>query len=109
MTPSPNKIDTHSFFANRSSLRARHLALTLLLSLDLGLDSLPVDLNLLVQLNEAIVGLLLVVLLEEALPVRDHRIDVRLLRDRDVQRLVPLVHLDVHLDGAVVETSAHEN
>ena len=80
------------------SLSASHLRFSLLLSLDLRLDCLPVHLDLLVQLNEAVIRLLLIVLLEEPLPVGDYCVDVGLLSDRDIQSLVPLVHLDVHLD-----------
>ena len=67
-----------------TSLSAGHLGFALLLRLDLRLDRLPVHLDLLVQLHEALISLLLVVLLEEALPVGNYRIDVRLLGDCDV-------------------------
>ena len=97
------------FLLRNLSLRASHLGLALLLCLDLRLDRLPIHLNFLVQLGEALISLLLVVLLEETLPVRYDRVDVRLLGNGDVQRFVPLVHLDVHLDRAVVEASAHQD
>ena len=91
------------------SLSASHLRFSLLLSLDLRLDCLPVHLDLLVQLNEAVIRLLLIVLLEESLPVGDYCVNVSLLSDRDIQSLVPLVHLDVHLDCTVVKTGTHED
>ena len=83
------------------------MRLALLLGLDLGLHRFLVDRDLLVKLLEAIVGLLLFVLPEEALSVEDYRVDVRLLGNSDVEGLVPLVHLDIHLNGSVEEAGSH--
>ena len=91
------------------SLSACHLGLPLLLSLDLGLDSLPVNLDLLVKLLKPIIRLLLVVLLKEALAVGNHRVDVGLLRDGNVECLIPLVQLDVHFNRSVEETSTKQD
>ena len=86
-----------------------HLRFTFLLSLNLGLHRFPVDLDLLAELDETLVGLLLAVLLEEALAISNDRVDVGLLANSDVQGAIPAVELDVHLDGTVVEASAHED
>lgn len=45
------------------SLGSSHLSLSFLLCLNFGLDSLPINLDLLVELQEAFVSLFLVVLL----------------------------------------------
>jgi len=91
------------------SLSASHLCLAFFLSLDLSFHCLPVNLNLLVKLGEPLVSLLLLVLFEEALSISDHRVNMSLLCNCNVKSLVPFVHLDVHLDSSVVETSSHEN
>ena len=85
------------------------MRLTLLLRLDLSLDSLPVDLDLLVKLLEPIIGLLLLVLLEEALPIGDNRVNMGLLGNSNIEGLVPLVHLDVHFDGPVEQACTHQD
>lgn len=91
------------------SLCACHLSFSFFLSLDLGLDCLPFELNLLVQLLEPIESLLFAVLLKEALSVGQHGVKMSLLRDGNVQCFVPLVKLDVHLDGSVEETRTEED
>ena len=88
-------------------LSSSHLRLALLLGLDLGLHRFFIDRDLLVQLLEAIVSLLFLVLPEEALPIEDNRVDVRFLGNGDVEGLVPLVHLDIHLNGSVEEAGSH--
>ena len=98
----------HIFFIE-CSLGTSHLGFPLLLSLDLRLYCLPVNLNFLVKLGEPLIRLLFLVLLEEALPISDHSINVGLLGDCDVEGLVPFVHLNVHLDSPVVKASSHEN
>ena len=78
---------------------------SLLLSLDLRLYRFPVNLDLLVELFEAIVGFLLVILLKEAFTICNHRVNMSFLSYSNLQGLVPLVHLDIHLDSSVVQTS----
>ena len=65
-----------------ASLATCHLSFSFLLSLYLGLDCLPVNLDLLIKLSEAVISLFLVVLFEEAFPVGNDSVDVRFLGDR---------------------------
>lgn len=88
---------------------ASHLRFTLLFSLDLGLDRLPVDLNLLAKLDKSLIRFLFVVLLEEAFAISDDSVDVGLLANGNIEGSIPAVKLDVHLNGAVVEASAHKD
>ena len=92
-----------------SLLGPGHLGLALLLRLDLRLDCLPVHRDLLIQLREPVVGLLLVILLYEALSIGDNCVDMRLLSYSYVEGFVPLVELDVHLDSTIVEAGRHQD
>jgi len=98
---------TWSSVGARALLSLLHLPF--LLSLDLVFDDLPVNRDLLVELLEAIIGFFLLVLFQESLAVSDYRVDMCLLGYSDIQGLVPLVHLNIHLDGPIVEIGAHQD
>ena len=98
---------TWSSVGARALLSLLHFPL--LLSLDLVFDDLPVNRDLLIELLEAIIGFLLLVLFQESLAVSDYRVDMGLLGYGDIQGLVPLVHLNVHLDGPIVEIGTHQD
>ena len=85
------------------------LSLTFLLSLDLGLYRFPVHFNLVVELDEAFISLLLLVLFEETLPVGNHSVHVSLLLDCNVKCTVPFIHFDIQLDCSVEELSLQED
>ena len=76
----------------------------LLVSLDLGLDILPVDLDLLAILHEQRLLLDLVSLREVSLTVSNDSVNMRLVLQRNIEGAVPLVLLDVHFDGTIEET-----
>jgi len=79
------------------------LRFLLLVRPDLLLHCLPVNLDVLGKLGKPFVGFRPVVHLKEALAVRNYCVYVRLVVHCDFQRAVPLVHLDIQLDGAVKE------
>jgi len=58
--------------------------LTFLISLDFGLDSVPVDFDVTRVLLETLVGLLFAVLLEEALTIGNNRVHVRFVVDSNL-------------------------
>mmetsp|Transcript_12370 Transcript_12370/g.35120 ORF Transcript_12370/g.35120 Transcript_12370/m.35120 type:complete len:339 (-) Transcript_12370:1370-2386(-) len=84
-----------------SRVRVRVSQLLVLLQGDLLLHGLPVHLQLLRPLLELLVGLHVLHLLEVLLPVGQHGVHVRLVLRGQLQRVVPSVQPDVHLDGPV--------
>lgn len=85
------------------------LLFLLLVSLDLGLDILPVDLDLLAVLHEQRLLLDLVSLGEVALTVSNDSVNVRLVLQRNIEGAIPLVLLDVHFDSTIEETILQQN
>jgi hypothetical protein len=69
---------------------------------NLILDSLPVDGDVCSILLHFLVCFLLVVHLQETFTVGDYRVDMGLVLNGDFESAIPLVHLNVHLDCAVV-------
>ena len=67
--------------------------LTFLISLDFGLDGVPVDFDVAGVLLEPLVGFFFAVLLEEALTIGYDRVYVGLVVDSDFEGTLPLVHL----------------
>jgi hypothetical protein len=68
-------------------------------------NSLPVDRNIGGVLLHFLVGLRLVVHFEETLAISNYRVHVGLVLDGNLEGTIPLVHLDVQLDCAIVKTS----
>jgi len=80
------------------------LSLFLLVRANLSFDRLPVNLEVLAELLELFVGFLLLVHFEEALSVRNDRVNMSLVIDSDLKRTIPLVQLNVQLNCAVEQT-----
>jgi hypothetical protein len=85
------------------SLAGSHFLL--LVVANLRFNSLPVDRNIGCVLLHFLVGLRLVVHFQETLAISNHCIHVGLVLNGNLEGAIPLVHLDVQLDCAIVKTS----
>ena len=85
------------------------MSLLLLVGADLGLHGFPVHLEVLAELLELLVCLWFLVHLEETFAIGDHSIDMSLIVHSDLESAVPLVQLDVQLDGAVEKSCLQQS
>ena len=85
------------------------ILLAIFIGSDLRLDRLPIDLDVLGELQEPLVGLLFSEHLQVSLPVRNHGIHVRLVLHGNLKGFVPFVALDVQLDGSVEEAGTQKD
>ena len=75
----------------------------------LGLDCVPVHLDVLGVLLEFFNVFLLVVLLKESCTVCDYRVHMCLIVNSDVKSAFPSVKLDIHLDCSIEKTSLNKD